>query len=93
VINQVWLVVILAGWIAVDAMLFHDYQIGSFVAKESRVCGPARSRRFLLQSVAGWYCVAGLLCARSGLLAAGTLAGLAGLTMLELHCPNFRACM
>jgi hypothetical protein len=24
-------------------------------------------------------------------LAAGTLAGLAGLTMLELHCPNFHA--
>ena len=29
--------------------------------------------------------------ARSAGLAAGTLAGLAGVIALELHCPNFRA--
>jgi hypothetical protein len=77
----------LAAWLAADALLFRDYQMGRFVPEGVRCL------------LAGLIVAAptGVLCwlilrrgfavnpASAG-LAAGTLAGLAGLVMLELHC-------
>jgi len=86
------LVLVIVVWIAVDAVLFRDYQMSAFVPQ-----GIPCLRAGLLVAVpaggAGW------LVLRRGFavnriaagLAAGTLAGLAGLTMLEFHCANFGA--
>jgi hypothetical protein len=84
--------VVIVGFLAVDVMLFHDYQLGSFVT-EGIPCLRAGLVVAIPTGIAGW------LVLRHGFavnpaaagLAAGTLAGLAGLTMLELHCANFRA--
>jgi hypothetical protein len=80
------------GWIALDAALFHDYQMGSFVP-EGIPCLRAGLAAAVPAGMAGW------LTLRRGFavdkasagLAAGTLAGLAGLAMLEIHCPNLHA--
>ncbi len=76
--------------IAVFLLLFHDYRTEDFVHQGVRClfaglafAGPA--------SLATWLFLKRGFCvnaAASG-LARGTLAGLAGLAMLELHCPNF----
>jgi hypothetical protein len=84
------LLVVMAGFLAVDAMLFHDYQMGDFVP-EGIPCLRAGIIVAIPAGLASW------LVLRSGFavnrtaagLAAGTLAGLAGLTMLEFHCANF----
>jgi hypothetical protein len=72
--------------------VFSDYRTERFVS-QGMTCLTAGLLHALPVSVAG-----GLLLSRgfavnpvaSG-LAKGTLAGLAGLTLLELHCPNFEA--
>ena len=86
------LVLVLVACIAVDAALFRDYQMTSFVPQ-----GIPCLRAGLLVSVpagAGSWLVLrrGFAVNRTAAgLAAGTLAGLAGLTMLEFHCANFNA--
>jgi hypothetical protein len=86
------LLLILAVWLGADAMLFHDYQLAFFVPQGI----PCLRAGIIVAIPAG---IASWLVLRRGFavhpaaagLAAGTLAGLAGLMMLEIHCPNQNA--
>jgi hypothetical protein len=86
------LTVVCIGCIAIDAIFFHDYELDSLMA-QGIPCLRAGLVVAIPAGVISWVLL------RRGFavnppaagLAAGTLAGLAGLTMLELHCPNFRA--
>ena len=80
------------GLALVFALLFHDYRTVRFVSRGVS-CLTAGMVLALPASIA-----AGLLLRRgfavnpaAAGLAIGTLAGMAGVTMLELHCPNFEA--
>jgi len=76
----------------VFALLFHEYRVERFVP-QGVACLTAGLLTAIPAAVAGW------LILRRGFavdslaagFAQGTLAGLAGLGMLELHCPNFEA--
>jgi hypothetical protein len=78
--------------LAVFAVLFRDYQTHRFV-HQGIACLTAGLLHAIPMALASW------LLLRRGFavnpvaagLVAGTLAGLAGVTMLELHCPNFEA--
>jgi hypothetical protein len=78
--------------LGVFAVLFHDYRTEHFV-HQGVACLTAGLLHAIPTGVASW------LLLRRGFavnavgagLVAGTLAGLAGVTMLELHCPNFEA--
>ncbi|HYW46435.1 MAG TPA: NrsF family protein [Bryobacteraceae bacterium] len=78
--------------LAVFAVVFHDYGTDRFVA-QGIACLTAGLLHAIPMALASW------LLLRRGFavnavaagLAAGTLAGLAGVTMLELHCANFEA--
>jgi hypothetical protein len=78
--------------VAVFALLFPDYRTHGFV-HQGIACLTAGLLIALPAGLAGWIVV------RRGFavnpvaagLAMGTLAGLAGVTMLELHCANFEA--
>ncbi len=80
------------GLAAVFAVLFHDYRTDHFVS-QGVACLTAGLLHAIPAGLASW------LLLRRGFavnsiaagLVAGTLAGLAGVTMLELHCPNFEA--
>jgi hypothetical protein len=82
------LLIIVAGWVALDAALFHDYALGAFVP-QGIPCLRAGLVVAIPTGVASWIVLRRGFAVRpsSAGLAAGTLAGLAGLTMLELHCP------
>jgi hypothetical protein len=86
------LVLITAGFLAIDAMLFRDYGMDSFVAQGVPCLRPGLVVA-VSTGVASWLVLRrGFAVDRTAAgLAAGTLAGLAGLTMLEIHCPNFHA--
>jgi hypothetical protein len=89
-----WLLVVSGciGLAAAFGLLFHDYRTERFVS-QGLACLTAGLILALPASLATW------LLLRRGLamnpvaagLAKGALAGLAGVTMLELHCPNFEA--
>jgi len=78
--------------VAVFAALFHDYRTVDFV-HQGIVCLVAGLILAIPAGLASW------LLLRRGFavntvaagLVAGTLAGVAGVTMLELHCQNFEA--
>jgi hypothetical protein len=78
--------------LALFALLFHDYQTDHFVSI-GIVCLVTGLLHAIPTALASW------LLLRRGFavntvaagLVGGTLAGLAGVTMLELHCPNFQA--
>ena len=78
--------------VAVFAVLFHDYRTERFVS-QGVACLTAGLLHAIPAGLASW------LLLRRGFavnsiaagVAAGTLAGLAGVTMLELHCANFEA--
>ncbi|MGO9261789.1 MAG: NrsF family protein [Bryobacteraceae bacterium] len=80
------------GLAAVFGLLFHDYRTERFIS-QGVACLTAGLVQALPASVAAW------LLLRRGFavnsiaagFAKGALAGLAGVTMLELHCPNFEA--
>lgn len=86
------LILILIAWLSLDAVLFHDYDMSLFV----RGGVPCLRAGLIVAAPSG---LAAWLLLRRGFavnrtaagLAAGTFAGIAGLIMLELHCPNFRA--
>lgn len=86
------LLVVLLAWVAVDAVLFRDFQMGAFV-REGMPCLRAGLIVAIPTGIAAWLVLRhGFAVNPSGAgLGAGTLAGLAGMTMLELHCPNFQA--
>ncbi len=89
-----WLLAV-SGCIAlavIFASLFHDYGTEHFVSR-GMTCLVAGLVHAIPASLATW-----LLLSRgfavdslSAGLAKGFLAGLAGVSMLELHCPNFEA--
>ena len=74
------------------ALLFHDYSMERFVRQ-----GVSCLRAGLLFAVAGGVIMSlvfvrgYVLNPRAAGVAAGTLAGLAGIGALELHCPNLKA--
>ena len=78
--------------VAVFAALFHEYRTERFLA-QGLTCLKAGLLHAIPTALAAW------LLLRRGFavhpiasgLALGTLAGLAGVTMLELHCVNFEA--
>jgi hypothetical protein len=80
------------GLAAVFALLFSDYGTGHFVSQGMK-CLTAGVLHALPVSVASWWVLSRGFAVNSAAagLAKGTLAGLAGVTMLELHCPNFEA--
>ena len=78
--------------VAIFALLFHDYQTERFVS-QGVVCLTAGLLHAIPTAFASWFVLRrGFAVNRvaSG-MAAGILSGLAGVTMLELHCPNFEA--
>jgi hypothetical protein len=78
--------------IAIFAILFHDYHVVHFV-HTGLVCLAAGLLYAIPAALAGWLLLRRGFAVNAGAagLAAGTLAGLAGVTMLELHCGNFQA--
>ncbi len=78
--------------LAIFALLFHDYGTERFVS-QGVVCLTAGLLHAIPAAIASWLILRrGFAVNPAGAgLAAGTLAGLAGVTMLELHCPNFEA--
>jgi hypothetical protein len=74
------------------ALLFHDYRTLHFTSEGSRCLVTGLLHATPAALLGWWFLRRGwvLDCASAG-LAAGVLAGLAGVTMLELHCPNFQA--
>jgi hypothetical protein len=86
------LLMVLVAWLAVDAVLFRNYEMGSFVT-EGWPCLRAGVTVAIPTGAASWLVLRRGFAVSPGSagLAAGTLAGLAGLAMLELHCPIFRA--
>ena len=74
------------------AFLFRDYQTDRFVS-QGMVCLMVGLFYALLASAASWLILRrcwAVSPATAG-LSLGTLASLAGVSMLELHCPNFQA--
>jgi hypothetical protein len=89
-----WLLSV-CGCVALDAvfgLLFDDYRIGRFVPR-GVACLTAGLVLALPAFIATWLLLRrgfAVDTAAAG-VAKGTLAGLAGVTMLELHCPIFEA--
>ena len=84
--------VVMVIWIALAAVFFRNYDLGAFVPQGMN-CLRAGLLVAISAGAASWLVLRrgfAVSPARAG-LAAGTMAGLAGLIMLEIHCPNFRA--
>jgi hypothetical protein len=78
--------------IAVFAILFQDYHTERFVS-QGLVCLRAGLLQAIPAALAGWFLLRrgfAVNAAAAG-MALGALAGLAGVSMLELHCVNFEA--
>jgi len=86
------LLTLLVIWLAVDAIFFHDYGMNLFLP-QGIPCLRAGLIVAMPTGIAAWLVLRrGFAVDRSAAgLSAGTLAGLAGLIMLEIHCPNFHA--
>jgi hypothetical protein len=78
------------GLAAAFGVLFHDYRTERFVS-QGIPCLTAGLIHALPVCLAAWLLLSRGLAVNpiAAGLAKGTLAGLAGVTMLELHCPNF----
>jgi hypothetical protein len=81
------LILVLVAFLAADALLFQDYDLGSFVA-QGWPCLRAGVMVAVPTGIASWFALRRGFAVNpaSAGLASGTLAGLAGLAMLELHC-------
>jgi hypothetical protein len=86
------LLVVIAIWIALDAVFFRDYDLGVFIP-QGVVCLRAGLVIAIPTGFGSWMLLRrGFAVNPVGAgLAAGMLAGLAGLVMLEMHCPNLGA--
>ena len=75
---------------AMIAILFHDYQTERFVTQGLK-CLALGLLTAVPASIGVWLVLrrGAILNLHSAGLARGTLAGLAGVAMLQLHCPNF----
>jgi hypothetical protein len=80
------------GLAAVFGLLFHDYGTERFVAQGVK-CLTAGLALAVPASLGTWVLLRRGFAVNSlaAGFAKGVLAGLAGVTMLELHCPNFEA--
>jgi hypothetical protein len=78
--------------LAVFAVLFRDYRTDHFVS-EGVTCLTAGLLHAIPTALASWLLLRRGFAVNSVAagLVTGTLAGLAGVTMLELHCANFQA--
>jgi hypothetical protein len=78
--------------LAVFAVLFRDYRTERFVS-QGVACLTAGLLHAVPAALASWLLLRRGFAVNSvaAAVAAGTLAGLAGVTMLELHCANFEA--
>jgi hypothetical protein len=78
--------------VAIFALLFHDYRTERFVPR-GIACLTAGLALAVPVALAAWLILKRGFAVNSltAGLALGTLAGAAGVTMLELHCPNFQA--
>jgi hypothetical protein len=89
-----WLLLVCgcAGLAVVFALLFDDYRLARFLPR-GIACLTAGVVFALPASIATWWVLRRGFAVDSAAagLAQGTLAGLAGMTMLELHCPIFEA--
>lgn len=81
-----------ATLIAVFALLFHDYGAERFVP-QGVSCLAAGLLHAVPTAIIGWLVLHRGFAVNSVAagFAQGVLAGLAGVSMLELHCPNFEA--
>lgn len=78
--------------LAVFAFLFHDYQAHHFLSAGLTCLVTGLMHAVPVALIAGWLLRRGYVVnSVSAGLIAGTFAGLAGLTVLELHCTNFEA--
>jgi hypothetical protein len=78
--------------VVVFGLLFHDYRTENFVSAGLTCLGTGVLHAIPAALVTGWVLRRGcVLDSVSAGLAVGALAGLAGLTVLELHCANFDA--
>jgi hypothetical protein len=78
--------------LAIFAVLFRNYQTHRFLAA-GITCLEIGLLHAIPTAFLGWFILRrgfAVNAAASGLVG-GTLAGLAGVAMLELHCPNFQA--
>jgi hypothetical protein len=76
----------------VFALLFSDYGTERFVSQGMKCLTAGLLHALPVSIASGWVLSRGFAVnSVAGGLAKGTLAGLAGVTMLELHCPNFEA--
>lgn len=78
--------------LAIFALLFRDYGTERFVS-QGVACLTAGLLHAIPTALASWWLLRRGFAVNSVVagLVAGTLAGLAGVTMLELHCQNFQA--
>ena len=77
------------GLLIVFAVLFHDYRTDHYVS-QGIVCLSAGLLHAIPAALASWFLLRrgfAVNAVAAGLVV-GTLAGLAGVTMLELHCAN-----
>jgi hypothetical protein len=77
------------GLLVVFAVLFHDHRTNHFVS-QGIVCLSAGLLHAIPAALASWFLLRrgfAVNAVAAGLVV-GTLAGLAGVTMLELHCAN-----
>jgi hypothetical protein len=78
--------------LVVFALLFHDYQTNHFLSSGLTCLATGLLHAVPAALLAWWLLRRGYpVNSVSAGLTAGTFAGLAGLTMLELHCTNFEA--
>jgi hypothetical protein len=80
-----------AALLTVFASLFHDYHTDHFV-HAGLACLATGVLHAIPAALAGWLIMRRGFAVNPGAagVAAGTLAGLAGVTMLELHCANLQ---
>lgn len=81
-----------AAILVVFALVFHDYQAHHFLSSGLTCLMTGLLHAIPAAFLAWWLLRRGYVVntVSAGLIA-GTFAGLAGLTVLELHCPNFEA--
>jgi len=87
-------VLLLIAWLGIEivfSLVFHDYSTGQFV-HQGMVCLRAGLLWAAPTGIVVWLVIRRGFAVDRGAagIAVGTLAGLAGLTVLELHCPNLR---